>query len=138
MTEVSCIIPGSLEEIDTVRIFVRKIKDELTLDAEKSYDLELVLVELFSNIVKHGYQNTDGLVYLTCVKDNKKLVMEVKDNGPEYFPSITQTIMPDVCSDINQISEHGYGIPLVISLMDSIKYERKENENITTVIVEIE
>lgn len=131
-------VPSSLNEIGRIRSEIQSISIDFNLTQEKVIDIELILVELFTNIVEHGYRGDTGNVQFLLSSGAREMKMEIVDSAAAYFPTMLQTIMPKVNSDIHAIQEHGYGIPLVVSLINSITFERAGDQNKTTVVICLE
>jgi anti-sigma regulatory factor (Ser/Thr protein kinase) len=137
MNNLSFIVPGSLSEIENIRKHVADFATISGVSEDNFIELELTIVELFTNIVKYAYEVEEGAVEILLSTKSNQLSVQLMDSGVEYLPSMFQTIMPAISNNIDKIAEHGYGIPLVVSIVNSIKYERLENLNITTIVLSL-
>jgi len=89
-------------------------------------DLALVLAEVFSNIIRHGYGHEQGKInlHLTLVPDGVKCV--VSDSGAAFNPFTLDESMPAPDS----LCEGGYGWSLINALTRDLTYLREGNDNI--------
>jgi serine/threonine-protein kinase RsbW len=91
------------------------------------YGLMLALEECGSNIVNHGLQRDAGRRFqVTIEQTNEAFVIELRDRGPAFDP--TQA------AERKQTTEDdppgGWGIQLVRSHIDEMRYTRVNGENI--------
>lgn len=96
--------------------------------------LETSVEEVFVNISSYAYPNKKGNVSITLIKDQKSKSFKVifKDQGIAWNPLTKED--PDITLPSFQRDIGGLGIFLVKKLMDKIYYERKEEENILTIV----
>ncbi len=91
-----------------------------------SYDIQLAVQELCTNIVRHAYdeqQDERIQVTITFYQRPMRLTIELQDHGKLFDE--TQVQEPDF--EEGQI--HGYGLFLIKSLMDEVIYTRNADGN---------
>jgi len=95
--------------------------------------LELVVEELFVNIVHYAYVPGEGEATLRCgvVGEPPELVMQFMDSGRPYNP--LDKADPDVDATLTEREIGGLGIYIVKNTMDAIEYEYGDGKNILTV-----
>lgn len=88
----------------------------------QSNRLRLVLVEAYSNVVRHAHKNQPNLpVLLRLELKNRDLMMEVWDHGKGYDLSTYLPPSPDDQQD------GGYGWLILNRLMDHVEYRLQVN-----------
>ena len=91
-------------------------------------DLDVVLDEVLSNIVRHGLR--DGREHEICIAlavEPDTVTLTVEDDGPPFDPLAYP--QPDLDAELGERSAGGLGIHLVRRLMDDVRYERIEERN---------
>lgn len=88
---------------------------------------QVVLDEILSNIVRHGYQGREGAISLTFARERELVLVEVVDQAPPFDP--TQAPAPDTTSPLETRRPGGLGVRFAESLLDGLSYERRGEEN---------
>ena len=124
------------EELESVISFIHENLSEFN-NMKTLNKIDLVVEEIFINIVNYAYQNqADGNVLISIEKVNNKAIITFEDSGIEFNPLSKDDPDITLSSDERQIG--GLGIYLVKKLMDNIKYEYRDNKNILIVEKNIE
>ena len=118
-----------------VREALAKLLDSLTplsLDAEESGTVELVMAEALNNIVEHAYPKGDpcGPIDITCSHARDGLHMTVVDSGramPEGRTPLGVAVDTDVPFD--DMPEGGFGWFLIKDLAKDVRYVRVARQN---------
>ena len=134
MKEVNCQLLASFESTKNLRQVLRKLSSEVSNDIGKNIEIELVLVEIFTNILKHGELLESRLIDVCLKLSKEKLSIQLVDDGKQFLHSLVDTIIPKDTKNIDLLSESGYGVPLIVNLTDSVRYERKLDKNYTTIV----
>ena len=110
--------------------FIEQFCDEQKVIADFKNNLLVVADELYSNIVKHGYNNKGGEVFTRLLfnKDKNEFVMTVIDRAPA-FNQLEVNNSP-VEGDANKAQVGGLGILIVKKIMSQYAYDRINNKNI--------
>lgn len=99
------------------------------LSEDDAGNLELVLAEIFNNIVEHGYKETGrGTIVLSIYPQNDSLLCSVGDASPA---------LPDTCLQFlecqrpvpENLPEGGFGWYLVRDLVQDLEYKRENGRN---------
>lgn len=88
---------------------------------------QVVLDEVLSNIVRHGYQGLEGSIGLTFARARDAIIVDVVDRAPPFDPS--QAPAPDTTSPLETRRPGGLGVRFAESLLDGLSYERRGEEN---------
>jgi serine/threonine-protein kinase RsbW len=90
--------------------------------ARQSSRLRLVLVEAYSNVVRHAHRDQPNLpVLLRLELRNRDVCLEIWDYGQGYDLSTYLPPEPDACQ------EGGYGWLILNRLMDRVEYRLQVN-----------
>ena len=102
------------------------------LSSDLTYRLTLSLDEIVSNVIRHGYSDTNEHVVDVRLSVHDGVVTSViEDDGHPYDPR--ESPEPDLSMPVEQRGPGGLGIFLVRQMMDSIDYARRDGKNVLTV-----
>ena len=121
---------GKMENIPEALEFVANFCDKYKLSEEFKNNLSVVADELYSNIVKYGYQNNGGEVFTRLLfnKDKNEFAMTVIDRAPA-FNQLEINNSP-LEGDPQDKKVGGLGILIVKKIMSQYAYDRINNKNI--------
>lgn len=119
-----------MENLPDMLEMVRTFCDKQKLDATFKRNLLVVGDELFSNIVKHGYNNEGGpmTVRLILNLDKNEFIMAIIDKARE-FNQLSVNNGP-LTGDAKDQQIGGLGILIVKQIMTECTYDRINNKNI--------
>lgn len=125
-------VPGTLDSLKTIREYVMGATSAAGLNKQLASRMRLAVDEIVTNIVVHGYQETDltGDIQIEAHLDDEKLTIVVEDTGPHYDP--TQHDMPtaeELGQPLDTRDIGGLGIYLAINGIDEFFYERANDRN---------
>ena len=126
------IIRNEISQLERVASFVTEMGQELHLGGELQMNLNLVLEEMVSNIIRYGQQPADGSIGLKAESDGSKITLTLTDQGREFDP--TQTGNLDTNVNPAERKTGGAGIFIVKNLMDSMTYRRQNGKNVVTLV----
>ena len=112
----------------------RFVADFLThhgLSPSNAYDLDLILEELFTNVLKYGSGKDEVLVGLT--RDDSLITIAVREFDAAKAYDITSAPEPDLTRPIAERKVGGLGIHMVRQLAETIRYEYKDRVSTTTI-----
>jgi len=121
---------GKIENIEEGLLFVKQFCDEQQLPAEFKNNLLIVADELYSNIVKYGYQDEGGDVFTRLLynKNKNEFVITIIDRAPAFNQlDINNSPLDD---DFENRKVGGLGILIVKKIMSQYAYDRINNKNI--------
>jgi anti-sigma regulatory factor (Ser/Thr protein kinase) len=94
------------------------------MDTEATFDLILVLEELFTNAVRHG--GCEGMKSAVHVRlrllEDRGVAVEYRDRGAPFDP--TSAPEPDLKAPLSERQHGGLGIHLVRQTMRDLEYRR--------------
>lgn len=118
--------PARLDECVDVQNHVRSAAAPLSPSSRDVLDLDLVVEELFVNVVSHGYEGVDltrASVWVLAFADVVRGVLHLvlKDSGKPYDPCSEEAAPVD---PKGALLPGGMGVLLVRRLTDEMRYER--------------
>jgi anti-sigma regulatory factor (Ser/Thr protein kinase) len=95
--------------------------------------LELVVEEAFLNIIQHAYKGQKGVIDISLTANASQVIVSIQDHGPPFDPlSVQAKIDPDMPIELRELG--GLGIAMIRNFMDEVRYERKGEDNVLTLI----
>jgi sigma-B regulation protein RsbU (phosphoserine phosphatase) len=120
---------SDVEQIALLPEFVEAVAGEAQLDHEAIFNLNLALEEAVSNVIMYAYPDgKDGVVDIEAIVDGKRVSFVVTDSGTPFDPTSKEHI--DINAKMDERPIGGLGIHLVRTIMDTVNYERKGENNI--------
>lgn len=126
-------VTATMDQIPVITAFVEEELERRQCPPKIRLQLELVIDELISNIVRYAYGDDGGdiTVQLEWEEDPAAVVLTFVDQGVPYDPLQRQD--PDVSLPAEQRQNGGLGIFLVKQLMDRLEYQFTDGQNVFTV-----
>jgi anti-sigma regulatory factor (Ser/Thr protein kinase) len=121
---------GDLSGVNEARRHFKSLAAGLEMSEELSYQVELALVEVWTNIVRHAYAGRKGDFQVASWTEEDVLYFEVRDDGPPFDPRDFHK--PDLERYENGRGQGGFGCFLISRLMDGVDYLRQDGENVLT------
>jgi serine/threonine-protein kinase RsbW len=122
-------LPGTL---DRVSASLRR----LGAPEKAVQEVELAVDEAVTNIILHGYEGAGGEIALSCERTDEGAVVEIRDAGPAFDPTVAST--PDLESGADKRPIGGLGIYLMRRMTDAVLYERRDGENVLRLVKHFE
>lgn len=119
---------SSLEEVRGVLVRVDTYLQTTRAPSEWREDLNIILAEVLSNIVRHGYAHDKGWIELEIRINCEELCCRISDKGRAFNPNIMGHSAPEPVL----LREGGYGWFLIRSLARALRYQRKKGVNCLT------
>jgi len=128
--QVDVVIPTHTKYLDLIGSIGERIAKELdgfSGDREAlAYQLNLVLTEATANVIKHANDSNpkENTVRITIQLQENTLIIKVYDFGQGFDLDTVPT------PDFDHPKEHGMGLFLIRSMMDSVTYTRQDECNV--------
>ena len=121
---------AKVELVDEMMAPIISSLEEIGADHKKVYQVNLALEEILVNVAKYAYAPNTGIIDISYeINDNpKKLKVIVKDKGKEFNPLEKEE--PDLSLSVHERKIGGLGIYIAKNIVDDIKYQRINNENV--------
>jgi serine/threonine-protein kinase RsbW len=124
--KLSLDLPEDHEYVRITRLLSRTLLDDLQVVSEDKDDIEIIVSELCTNVVRHAH-SSKGRYQLVIEYDRDKAVITVEDQGAGFIPEDAPppgSRRPDHLTGGERIG--GFGVPLVNALSDRIRFEPTE------------
>ena len=107
-------VPGKPEYVGTVRMAVAHIAAGIGFDIEAIDDIKVAVSEACTNIIRHSHNHTGFSYDITVEREEKGLVITVKDGGVGFETEDYTEPVP------GETRGSGMGIFIVRALMDEV------------------
>ncbi|MCH7681421.1 ATP-binding protein [candidate division KSB1 bacterium] len=125
-----------LSSLDDIFEFIDEFSVKTGLDESVVFTMNLVVEELFTNMVKYTSGNTNKIL-LELKKEENNLIIHLTDFDVDPF-DITETAEVDTKQSLEERRVGGLGIHLVKEMMDKIEYEYKDRQSKIILIKHLE
>jgi anti-sigma regulatory factor (Ser/Thr protein kinase) len=124
-------LKNSLSELEALEEKLNRFSKQLGLTNRCFCEINLVLEELFSNIISYGYtDDAEHWIRFTLSHDDGTITMQIEDDGIAFNPLGKEE--PDLECALEQRKIGGLGIHLMKKMMDDIIHQRCGDKNILT------
>jgi anti-sigma regulatory factor (Ser/Thr protein kinase) len=122
-------VPGSLSGVATAAQELEAFTAANELSADTTWQFQVALDEVLSNIVRYGLKGGDGRreVELDFQLQGDTLEVTVTDDAPAFNP--LEAPPPDITSPLEGRPLGGLGIAIIKGLMDEVEYQRRGERN---------
>ena len=123
------------EKLEAVNDFIHEQIKPFSCQSQTLFQIDLAVEEIFVNISHYAYSPDKGTVQIDCSVEKTadapaKLTVSFTDRGKAFNPLAKPD--PDITLSVEEREIGGLGIFLTKKYMDSVLYERKDNQNILT------
>ena len=123
------------ENLEAVNDFIHEQIKPFSCQSQTLFQIDLAVEEIFVNISHYAYSPDKGTVQIDCSVEKTsdapaKLTVSFTDRGKSFNPLAKPD--PDITLSVEEREIGGLGIFLTKKYMDSVLYERKDNQNILT------
>jgi anti-sigma regulatory factor (Ser/Thr protein kinase) len=119
---------NNLDDLPALERWVREFAEQHGMAERDQYAVNLVLEELFANVIAHGHDDRDEHEIVIRMKIvGRDLHIEFEDDGREFNP--VDAPAPDLDVPLAERPVGGLGIHLVKSFVDSIDHLRSNGRN---------
>lgn len=123
---------NDIKQIGLLPEFVETVSGQVKMEPLDIANLNLALEEAVANVISYAYpEGTDGLVTIDACVEGSKITFVITDSGKAFDPTAKEEL--DINAGIEERPIGGLGIHLVRTIMDTVSYERKEEQNILTI-----
>ena len=104
--------------------------EEINANHQKVYQINLALEEILANIANYAYPSKEGKIYISYEinEDLNELKVIIKDNGEPFNPLEKED--PNLNLPVEKRKIGGLGIYIVKNMVNDIKYQRHNNQNV--------
>jgi serine phosphatase RsbU (regulator of sigma subunit)/anti-sigma regulatory factor (Ser/Thr protein kinase)/TolA-binding protein len=120
-------VPAHIDYLGDLRDFVTQIGKKHSFSDKVINAFKLAVDEAATNIIRHAYRETDGLITLRSIVRKNSLTLCIIDQGTYFDPKRVKD--PDLNRYIDIGKKGGLGIFIIRKLMDEIDYRKTEEGN---------
>ena len=103
------------------RIAIAAFVSQLDPTIEEIADIKTGVSEAVTNCIIHGYEEKEGIIYITCTLKNKEVIIEVQDNGIGI--ENVDIAKEPLYTSKPELERSGMGFTIMESFMDEMKIE---------------
>lgn len=122
--------------LDAIFRFVEGFLDAEGIGTDQSFEIQLVIEELFTNMVKYSRDGHQDIA-ISLEREGPRLVICLRDFDVEPF-DVTRVPTADVDQPITERTRGGLGLHLVRQVADDFRYDYRDRNSIITVIKRLE
>jgi len=117
--------------IPATAAFARAFCERNRIDPRVALRLRLVIEELFTNTIDHGYGGeSDATVRIALECTDDALTLHYEDDAPEFDPRTQWSAAPaSLAQALRDRPVGGIGVHLIGELVADARYEREEGRN---------
>jgi serine/threonine-protein kinase RsbW len=127
----SIVLRNDLQELERLAAFIQGLSRSLGMDEKSLFQINLVCDELVTNIILYGYpsaQNGMHTIRLDVGQTPEGWELCLSDQGIPFNPLLKSS--PRTDQSIEERGIGGLGIHFVRQVMDELRYERLNEENV--------
>ena len=127
--DLAAVFPARISALSDVAAFTSRVCEAVPLDEDVCLKLILLVEELFTNTVAHGYgRDTEEPVRLAFAVEPGRVVMTYEDAGPPHDP-FAGMIRPGDDAAVEDWPVGGLGVVLVAAIASDVEYRRADGRN---------
>lgn len=129
MSRLSRSFPARLRAFEQVRTLIEEFGATAELGREDRHKLTLIVEELFTNTVTHGFRgDSDSPVNVTLERSDAGVRLTYEDSAPQHDP-IASGLRTDIDATVNLRQVGGLGVAIAIGLTQDAKYDFVDGRN---------
>ena len=121
-------MPNSLAALTRLHAVAEEFCRQWAIHPDTAFKIDLVLDELFTNIVRYGYDDDRPHEIVVRLKGGHDSIrISIEDDARHFNPLLAPEV--DVNASAAERPIGGLGIHLVRNLMDQVRYQRRPGGN---------
>lgn len=116
--------PAAQENLRQMLHFILEKATEAGFNEKQKHKIELASEEALVNIIHYAYPQAQGLIEISCSISLSEFTITIRDQGIPFNP------LGHKKGSSSQDTIGGRGIPLILKLIDKVKYKRENNCNV--------
>ena len=135
---VERIFDAKVENLQDVLAFVDEQLESLACSLKLQMQIDIAVEEIFVNIAQYAYLKGTGKakVSLSVLESPRRFMITFTDSGIPYDPLAKPD--PNIRLSAQERQIGGLGIYMVKKSMDDMRYERRDGQNILTIVKNME
>lgn len=124
-------IPAKSENESFVRVVVAAFAARFDPTLEELNEIKTAVSEAVTNCILHAYEDTESVITIKAIAENKSLVIEIADRG-KGIEDIAKAREP-LYTDKPELERSGMGFTIMENFMDELTVKSKKGEG--TVVI---
>lgn len=126
---LSFTLDNNLDQLDNLHAMTKGFGDVHGLGKRTIFEMNLVLEEVFTNIIAYGHGDKNGHQVQFSLEYNKNyIIIHIEDDGTPF--NLLEAEPAKLDTDLEHRSVGGLGIHLIRKLMDNVTYQRIGSKNV--------
>lgn len=127
-------LAGELKHVRAACDFAVAAAQAAGLNQQSIFYIELSVEEIVTNIIEHGYKNTDSDKTIEIITEQRadQLRISIIDQAPPFNP--LEAAAPDPKTPLSARGEGGWGIAIVKQTMTQVSYSYENGHNRLTLV----
>jgi anti-sigma regulatory factor (Ser/Thr protein kinase) len=122
-------VKNSLDELPRIVDSIDNLSEEWTLGLKLSTQINLVVEELFVNIINYAWDDQKSHdILIDFSREDNVVIITITDDG-KAFNLLEYDEQSELIKPVEERRIGGLGIHFVKSIMDRIKYQRMDEKN---------
>lgn len=116
-------LPAEYENLDYICKFISGIAGSMGFSEQHIYQIELIVDEACSNVIKHAYRNSrhpKKIIQAGVEKHPEKIEIIIADSGSGFDPAAIKT--PDLKEYQKKMIRGGLGLYLIKHFSDDVQF----------------
>lgn len=132
---ISKCFPAKTEKLDDAIAFVEAELEKIDCPMKSVMQITVCVEEMFVNVASYAYEGQPGEIELSIDDEHDTVTIALTDTGVPFDPLAKED--PDITLSAEQRGIGGLGIFMVKKSMNEVRYERKGDRNIFTMVKHI-
>ena len=127
----SILLSNNVQEVPVLAIFISGICEDMGFDEMTTAGINLAIEEAVVNVMNYAYpKDCRGNIHLVVTADDNVVRFDLMDKGTPFDPTAADEV--DVTLSAEKRSIGGLGIHLIRHYMDTLSYQRIDDQNMLT------
>lgn len=132
--EIRFVLRNDLRELARASELANSLLDRGGIGEPEAYATQLVLEEILSNVIRHGYEDSEGHeISVSLRASDGGVELQVEDDGREFDPLSAPEV--DLGIPLEERRVGGLGIHLVRKMASEVRYRRQDGKNRVEVFI---
>ena len=130
------VLHNDVQEVEKLSGFVEEVCEGAGVEMLTTMQINLAIEEAVVNVIDYAYPSgVQGDIRLCAIANKDTLTFVISDDGKPFDPTTRAEV--DITLSAEERNIGGLGIHLVRNIMDTVSYERKDNQNVLTLIKQV-
>lgn len=122
---------ASIDQLAAMLQFVRSVVHQSQFEPPIALKIEVAVEEALVNIINYAYPSSEGEIDITCSIVDGGIDITIIDKGIHFDPIEYAKEKYPLQAKSQYVG--GYGVQLIMQVMDSVDYFREGEKNILTI-----